>query len=84
MLCPKESPPLNDFQWKIKKKMTAEKRIKSIKFVVETAVNVYAILEKKHNGMVRERNSIKDALETMTKIMHSSDISEQLDMILHG
>jgi len=32
----------------------------------------------------RERNSIKDAFETMTKIMHSSDISEQLDMILHG
>jgi hypothetical protein len=34
--------------------------------------------------MMRERNSIKDAFETMTKIMHSSDISEQLDMILPG
>jgi len=34
--------------------------------------------------MMRERNSIKDAFETMTKIMHSSDISEKLGMILHG
>ena len=49
---------------------------------METAV--YAILEKQHNGMMRERNSIKDAFETMMKIMHSSDISEQLDMKLHG
>ena len=60
----------------------AEKKILSIKFLVETAV--YAILEKQHNGMMRERNSIKDAFETMTKIMHSSDISEKLGMILHG
>jgi len=32
----------------------------------------------------RERNSIKDAFETMMKIMHSSDTSEKLGMILHG
>ena len=70
------------FNGKFKKNAAGRKKDPSLKFLVETAV--YAILEKQHNGMMRERNSVNDAFETMMKIMHSSDISEQLDMKLHG
>ena len=62
--------------------MMAGKRTLSTGFHVKSAV--YATLEKQHNGMMRERNSIKDAFETMTKIMHFSDIPEQLDIKLYG
>ena len=45
---------------------------------------MYATLERLHNVMMNERNSIEDAFETKIKIMHYLDISAHLDMKLPG
>ena len=84
MLCSKEEKPsTQSFSMEIKKKKNDGRkkdliykipcRDCSLCYIGETA-QWYDEREKQH----------KDAFETMTKIMHSSDISEQLDMKLQG
>ena len=55
-----------------------EKRIESIKFLAATAV--YAILEKQHNGMMRE----KQRKRFIQNHDENTALFRQLDMKLHG